>query len=72
MVIKVRPGRKPFECPSGFKGSYESFQKVCRIRNYTPMGKKSIFSILQKFITFMDDSNIANVDEMTTELIINF
>lgn len=45
MVIKVRPGRKPFECPSGFKEGYESFQKICTIRKYTPMGKKSIFSI---------------------------
>jgi len=72
MVIKVRPGRKPFECPSGFIESYESFQKICRIRNYTPMGKKSIFSILQKFIIFMNDSGIASADEMTSELIIKF
>ena len=72
MVIKVRPGRKPFECPSGFIESYESFQKICRIRNYTPMGKKSIFSILQKFIIFMNDSGIASADEMTSEQIIKF
>lgn len=72
MVIKVRPGRKPFECPNGFKEGYESFQKISRIRKYTPMGKKSIFSILQKFIIFMDDSGIASADEMTAELIIKF
>jgi len=72
MVIKVRPGRKPFECPNGFKESYESFQKICRIRNYTPMGKTSIFSILKKFIIFMDDSGVASADKMTAEHIIQF
>jgi len=72
MVIKVRPGKKPFECPAGFKEGYETFQEICKIRKYTLMGKKSIFSILQKFIIFMDDSGVVTADEMTAKLIIKF
>jgi hypothetical protein len=72
MVIKVRPGRKPFECPAGFTEGYETFQEICKIRKYTPMGKKSILSILQKFIIFMDDSGVVTADEITAELIIKF
>ena len=72
MVIKVRPGKKPFECPIGFQEGYETFQKICKIRNYTPMGKKSLFNILHKFILFMNDSGLTSAYEMTSALIIKF
>ena len=32
MVVKMRPGKKPFECPAGFTDGYESFQNICKKR----------------------------------------
>jgi hypothetical protein len=72
MVIKKRPGNRPFECPASFVKDYERFKEVCRARNYTVMGKASIFSILQKFLVFMDDAGVTSSNEITNNLIIKF
>ena len=72
MVVKKRPGKKPFECPAGFADAYESFQDICKKRQYTVLGSKSIFSVLQKFIVFMNDSKVSNTSAITENLIIKF
>ncbi|MBU4293399.1 MAG: hypothetical protein KJ770_05060 [Actinobacteria bacterium] len=49
MVIKNRPARRPFECPVQFTKDYEAFKEICISREYSPMRKTVVFSILQKF-----------------------
>lgn len=72
MVIKIRPGRRPFECPVPFTKEYEAFQEICMTRKYTRMGKTSVFSILRKFLIFLHDSSVASSDEITSRLVIKF
>ncbi|MEI6421996.1 MAG: tyrosine-type recombinase/integrase [Lentisphaerota bacterium] len=72
MVIKIRPQKKAFECPVQFANDYKAFQDACLMRNYTNMGKTSIFSILRKFLIFLNDSGLASSNEMTSPLIIKF
>jgi len=72
MVIKIRPGKRPFECPVPFIKDYEAFKKVCIARKYTQMGKTSIFSIIQKFLIFLDDAEVTSSNEITSELILKF
>lgn len=71
-IVKIRPRRKPFECPVGFKEEYDTFSKICKQRRYTPLGQKSLFNTIQKFILFNNDSGIVTTDEITSELIIKF
>jgi integrase/recombinase XerD len=72
MVIKIRPGSRPFECPVPFTKEYEAFQEICMKRKYTRMGKTSVFSILRKFLIFLHDSGVASSDEITSRLITKF
>lgn len=72
MVVKIRPGKRPFECPVPFIRDYEAFQKACIARKYTPMGKKSIFCPLQKFLIFLDDAGVTSSNEITSGLITKF
>lgn len=72
MVIKLRPGRKPFECPVPFINEYEAFQEICVARKYTRMGKTSLFSILRKFLIFLDDACVTSSDRITSRLVIKF
>lgn len=72
MVTKMRPGKKPFECPVAFVNDYEGFKKECIARNYAPLGKVSIFSILQKFFVFLDDAGVTSSNKITNGLIIKF
>lgn len=72
MVVKMRPGKKPFECPAGFVDGYVSFQTICKKRQYTILGTKSLFNVIQQFIIFMNDSNVSNTDAITEDLILKF
>jgi len=72
MVIKARSRRKEFDCPVQFAKDYKAFQDACLMRNYTNMGKASIFSMLHKFLIFLDDSGVISSSEMTSPLIIKF
>jgi len=72
MVVKMKSNKKPFKCPDGFKEGYESFQQICEMQEYTSTSKKALFSILQKFIIFMNDSGVVNTHAMKPELIIKF
>ena len=72
MIVKIRPGKRPFECPAPFVKDYEAFQKACIARKYAPMGKKSIFCLLQKFLIFLNDAGVASSYEITSGLIIKF
>jgi len=72
MVIKVRPQKKAFECPAQFAKDYKAFQDTCQKRNYTSMGKTSIFSILQKFVIFLNDSGVDSSNEINSVLAIKF
>ena len=71
-VTKMRPGNRPFECPVAFVNDYEAFKEVCLARNYAPMGKTSIFSILQKFLIFLDDGGVTSSNKITNGIIIEF
>lgn len=71
-VTKMRPGNRPFECPVAFANDYEAFKEVCLARNYAPMGKTSIFSILQKFLIFLDDGGVTSSNKITNGIIIEF
>ena len=71
-VTKMRPGKRPFECPVTFANDYEAFKEVCIARNYAPMGKTSIFSILQKFLVFLDDGGVTSSNKITNGMIIKF
>ncbi len=71
-VTKMRPGKRPFECPVAFVNDYEAFKKICIARNYAPMGKISIFSILQKFLVFLDDGGVTSSNKITNGMIIEF
>jgi integrase/recombinase XerD len=72
MVVKIRPAKRPFECPAPFVKDYEAFQKVCIERKYTNMGKKSMLYILQKFLIFLDCVRVTSSNEITSSLIIKF
>ena len=71
-VTKMRPGKRPFECPVAFANDYEAFKEVCIARNYALMGKASIFNILQKFLVFLDDGGVTSSNEITSVMIIKF
>jgi site-specific recombinase XerC len=64
MVIHRRPDRKPFECPASFFTEYQAFQEVCRVRAYTPMGKSTLFNILERFLLFLDGRGIATSEQI--------
>jgi site-specific recombinase XerD len=72
MIVKQRPGKRPFECPASFVKDYEAFQKACIERKYSLMGKKSKFHIVQKFLIFLDDAGATSSNEITSSLIIKF
>lgn len=72
MVIRVRPGKKPFECPSPFQKEYEAFQRACTARKYTPRGKSSLLHILHKFLVFLNDSEVTSSHGITPRLITKF
>ena len=71
-VTKMRPGKRPFECPAAFANDFEAFKEVCIARNYAPMGKTSIFSILQKFLVFLDDEGVTSSNKITNGMIIKY
>jgi integrase/recombinase XerD len=72
MIVKIRPGKRPFECPAQFVKDYEAFQKVCIARKYTLMGKTSTFCLLHKFLIFLDNAGVTFSNEITSGLIIKF
>ncbi|KPA12778.1 integrase family protein, partial [Candidatus Magnetomorum sp. HK-1] len=49
-----------------------SFQTICKKRQYTILGTKSLFNVIQQFIIFMNDSNVSNTDAITEDLILKF
>ena len=72
MVIKMKPGKKPFECPEPFTKEYEAFQEICMKRKYTRLGMTSLFSILRKFLIFLYDSGVTSSNGITSRLVIKF
>jgi site-specific recombinase XerD len=72
MVVKIRPGRKEFECPAQFSEEYNAFIDECRMRGYTPMGKTSLFSIIRKLLLFLNDAGVSRSSELTIERIHKF
>ena len=65
MVIKKRSGKRPFECPIQFTKDYEAFKEICILREYSPMRNTAVLGMLQKFLTFLDDSKVGSSNQIT-------
>ena len=72
MVLKNRSSKKPFECPVQFKKDYQAFKEICILREYSPVGKTVVSSILQKFLTFLDDLKVGSSNGITGRHLIKF
>jgi len=72
MAIKNRSSKKPFGCPVQFKKDYQAFKEICILKEYSPMRNTVVSSILQKFLTFLDDLKVGSSNGITGRHMIKF
>ena len=72
MVVKMRPGRKAFECPAQCTEEYAAFIRECETRKYTTAGKMSHFNVIRRFLLYLDENTATKSLDINPEHVLKF